>query len=172
MNIRDIKKISIIGPSGTGKSTLAIKLGEILSLPVHHIDCYFWKEGWVEEDKEVLRKKIEEITNEEKWVIDGTYRVTLENRFEKSDLIIYLNFPIDFCIESIRKRQKAGKSDRVGLPMYLEETEHGMDVLAAWIEGYAKKTVEPHINPLIAKYPDKVVELKNRKEVEKFLKMC
>ncbi len=41
-------KIMVIGSSGSGKSTFSRKLGEILSLPVYHLDLYYWKPGWIE----------------------------------------------------------------------------------------------------------------------------
>ncbi|WP_369974648.1 hypothetical protein [Paraliobacillus sp. X-1268] len=41
-----MRKIMIIGSGGSGKSTLAKTLGEILDIPVYHLDAYFWKPGW------------------------------------------------------------------------------------------------------------------------------
>ena len=36
--IKNMNRISIIGGSGTVKTTLASNLGEVLKLPVYHID--------------------------------------------------------------------------------------------------------------------------------------
>ena len=43
-----MRRILIVGNSGGGKSTLAQKLGEKLTLPIVHLDVLFWKPGWVE----------------------------------------------------------------------------------------------------------------------------
>lgn len=90
--IRKAKKISIIGGPGTGKSTLARNLGKELNLPTYHIDGIHHTENWGIRDKEERDKIILGIVNENKWVIDGTYRSTLEARIEKADLVIFLNY--------------------------------------------------------------------------------
>ena len=41
-----MQRIIIIGCGGAGKSTLARKLGEVLDLPVVHLDQLFWKPNW------------------------------------------------------------------------------------------------------------------------------
>ena len=49
-----MQRIMVIGVSaGVGKSRFARRLGEATDLPVHHLDAYFWKPGWIEaEEKE------------------------------------------------------------------------------------------------------------------------
>lgn len=42
-----MKKVMLIGPGGSGKSTLSRKLGLLLKLPVYHLDALHWKQGWV-----------------------------------------------------------------------------------------------------------------------------
>ncbi|MBC7766653.1 hypothetical protein H7Y21_01505, partial [Arenimonas sp.] len=53
------KKILIIGESGRGKSVLAHKLSEKLSLPFYSTDNFFWKIKFSEpNDKEESKIKI------------------------------------------------------------------------------------------------------------------
>ena len=50
-------RILILGCGGAGKSTLAGQLGEILDLPVIHLDQEYWQPGWVPTpDDEWLRR--------------------------------------------------------------------------------------------------------------------
>ena len=115
------KRIQICGAVGSGKSTLAKQLGEILNLPVFHLDC-FWSlpNGKVEND-DILHKKIHDITQDKKWIIDGNYRTTnLTERFNVADVVIWLNYPFEFCIESAKLRvMQSGNGNAAG-KMYHE----------------------------------------------------
>ncbi len=44
----------IIGKPGSGKSTFAKQLSTILSLPVYHIDQYYFHSDWSKQDPEVF----------------------------------------------------------------------------------------------------------------------
>ncbi|SHF28787.1 hypothetical protein SAMN05444392_11371 [Seinonella peptonophila] len=88
-----IKKICIIGLSGTGKSTLAMKLGAVLKIKVYHLDALYWKPGWVQSTMDELMDKQKEILKKECWIIDGNYSDTWSNRLDEADLIIYLDIP-------------------------------------------------------------------------------
>lgn len=87
-----MKKICIIGGSGTGKTTLAENLGKRLDLPVYHIDGIHHLDNWQIRDKKERDKIIIEKADEDKWIIDGTYRSTLQYRLDKADFIIYLDY--------------------------------------------------------------------------------
>ena len=87
-----VKRISIVGGPGTGKSTLAYNLGKRLDLPVYHLDAIDHFENWRKRDSKERDKIILEKIEEPKWVIDGTYTSTLEKRLKNSDLVIFLNY--------------------------------------------------------------------------------
>ncbi len=40
-----MKRLLILGPGASGKSTLVARLGEIISLPVIELDKFFWQPG-------------------------------------------------------------------------------------------------------------------------------
>ena len=83
---KDVSRISIIGGSGSGKSTLANILSKKLDIPAVHLDAINYKNNWVEIDKTVRDKIIEEKANEDKWIIDGNYWITQNLQ----EIIIYL----------------------------------------------------------------------------------
>lgn len=90
--IKSVKRICIIGGPGTGKTTLSNNLAKEFNLPVYHIDGIHHLENWKIRDKEERDEIILKIAQEEKWVIDGTYRSTLEARVKSADIIIFLNY--------------------------------------------------------------------------------
>lgn len=92
------RRIAIIGCSGAGKSTLARALGERLRLPVIHMDSLFWKPGWTESDHDEFRAKVEAAANTDAWVMDGGYITQSTRRFERADLIVWIELPIWLCL--------------------------------------------------------------------------
>ena len=54
----NIKKITIFGGPGTGKSTLANNLGHTLNLPIYHLDSICHLDNWVRRDKSERNKMI------------------------------------------------------------------------------------------------------------------
>lgn len=99
-----IKRISIIGGPGTGKSTLAKNLGKELNLPTYHIDGIHHLENWEIRDKKERDKIILEKVKNPKWIIDGTYRSTLKDRVECADIIIYLDYSSIAKLKGIMQR--------------------------------------------------------------------
>jgi hypothetical protein len=47
-----MKRVIILGPGGSGNSTLAVRLGEITGLPVIELDKLFWRPGLVATPRE------------------------------------------------------------------------------------------------------------------------
>lgn len=97
-------RISIIGGAGTGKTTLSNLLSEKYNLPVTHIDSIHNLKNWQVRDKAERDKIILDIVEKEKWIIDGTYKDTIKQRLEKSDLIIWLDYSTFAQIKGILKR--------------------------------------------------------------------
>jgi len=93
-----LKRVLVIGPCGAGKSTVAATLAKQIDLPRFHLDQLNWKSGWVEGTKEELRAKLRAIVATDRWVIDGNYGSTLDERLPRADTIIYLDDPIWLCL--------------------------------------------------------------------------
>ena len=113
----DLKRISIIGGSGTGKTTLSEELSKIYGIPATHIDGIHHLENWQIRDKNERDKMILEIVEKEKWIIDGTYHATLRARVEKSDLIIWLDYSSLAQIKGVIRRWiKSGGKEKPEIP--------------------------------------------------------
>src|ERR1700684_1659738 len=92
------QKIILLGSGGAGKSALAHTLGEVMNLPVYHLDALFWSEGWVQPDKEDWIKTQEKLCAQETWILDGNYGGTLDLRFAAADTIIFLDLSRWLCL--------------------------------------------------------------------------
>lgn len=85
-----MKKVIVIGSSGSGKSTFSRKLSERLNIPVYHLDQLFWKPNWVmstEYEKITIQNSILE---KNEWIIDGNYSGILEDRLQLADTVMFL----------------------------------------------------------------------------------
>lgn len=94
----------LIGSGGAGKSMLARALGEVLQVPVYHLDALFWHAGWIESPKEKWRQLQAKLCAKEAWILDGNYGGTMDIRLAASDTIIFLDMPRWLCLYRVAKR--------------------------------------------------------------------
>ncbi|OED44841.1 AAA family ATPase [Chromatiales bacterium (ex Bugula neritina AB1)] len=111
------KRIMIIGQPGSGKSTLARVLGNLLSLPVFHIDHIHWQAGWVERPGPEKDRLCFEVHAKDSWIFEGGRSSTWPERLERADMLIWLDFPLSVRAYRVFKRtvQYHGRS-RPDLP--------------------------------------------------------
>lgn len=161
--MKNINKILILGGPGSGKTTLAKKIGERYNLPTYHIDGIHHLENWKIRDKEERDKIILKITEKPKWVIDGNYKSTLSERVKKCDLIIYLKYPTIIRVKGIFQRYLKGKGkEKAEIPGC--EEKMSFKFIIHTINWNKKKgnTIEDILN----KYPDKEIKIfRNRREL-------
>lgn len=165
-------KISILGYSGSGKSTFAIKLGERYQCDVLHLDTVHWLPGWkereTEEEIKIIRKYLDE---KDAWIIDGNYRNKLqERRLEESDYIYIFQFNRFRCLFRVIKRliKYRGKS-RESITAGCEEK---IDLeFVYWIlhEGRDKEH-RKHYKQIANHYREKTVIIRNPKELKEIEK--
>lgn len=103
MSAQKLKRVAIIGLPGSGKSTFAVQLGKILSVPVHHLDKHVF-DGNVKRDKQEFLAIKEALVQEKAWIIEGCSMSTLEMRFANADTVIYFGLPRLLCIWRVCQR--------------------------------------------------------------------
>lgn len=88
-----MKKIIVIGVTGSGKTTFAGKLAKKLGCQHISLDELFWLADWnMTPDKEFF-EKIDQATESESWVLDGNYGRTNHISWPKADTIIWIDLP-------------------------------------------------------------------------------
>lgn len=106
--MNDLRRVMIVGSSGTGKSTVARAIGDRLGLPVIHLDAEYWRPGWVEPEGADFERRVGEIAARDRWVIDGQYSRTWSLRAERADMIVWLDLPRRIYFWRVLKRTVLG----------------------------------------------------------------
>jgi len=157
----------IFGLPGSGKSTFAVHLAELLQLPAHHLDRHFFVEEWKKRDYDEFLRVQQEMVAEDQWIIDGNMMRSLEMRFARADVAIQFCFPRLLCLWRIFKRLFS-RDPRI------RDRAEGCSEQVSWdlvkyLWNYQKKYGEA-IQALRIKYPNVIFYVFCRdKEVQNFL---
>jgi adenylate kinase family enzyme len=104
-----MKRVLILGPGASGKSTLAARLGEIIGLPVIELDKFFWQPGLLPTPRDQWIKLQQRLVAEDRWIIDGDLgpHDAVEVRLRAADTIILLDFSLARCAWRALPRERA-----------------------------------------------------------------
>lgn len=106
-----MKKIIVIGCPGSGKSTFSKALHKITGIPLFHLDMMYWNADKTIVEKSAFRGRLSSIFQKNEWIIDGNYGSTMELRMQECDTIIFLDYPLDVCLNGIHERKGKVRSD-------------------------------------------------------------
>lgn len=167
-----VMKIALIGYSNCGKSTLARKLGEKHGIPVLYLDKVQFLPGWrVRAEEEKLRIVEDFLDENESWIIDGNYSsLYQERRMAEADRIVFMSFNRFTCLHRAYKRLRTNKgqarfSMTEGCPEKIDREFFG------WLlfKGRSKKYKRRYAK-ICASYPEKLVVIKNQRQLDEFCK--
>lgn len=156
-----MKKILVIGNSGSGKSTFARKLHRATGLPLFHLDLVWHLPDKTNISREEFDTRLEEILALKEWIIDGNYQRTLQRRITACDTIFLLDYPVEVCLAGVAER--IGK-DRPDMPW--QETEFDPE-FRQWILDFPN-TQLPDIYRLLDQYRDQkqIIIFTSREEAD------
>lgn len=161
-------RIAIVGAPGTGKTTLSNILSEIYNIPAIHIDGIHHMENWVIRDKDERDKIILDIIQKDKWIIDGTYKSTIRARFEKADLIIWLDFSTFAQIKGVMGRYLKNKGiEKPEIPGCKEKMDKEFFTYVLKYNKNKRKFVVENLDGI---NKEKILVFKNRKQVNNWIK--
>ncbi|MBQ8906261.1 MAG: adenylate kinase [Ruminococcus sp.] len=160
-----MKKIMVIGCPGSGKSTFSRALHQITGIPLFHLDMMYWNSDRTTVEKAVFLKRLSDAIQQNAWIIDGNYGSTIELRLQACDTVIFLDYPLEICLDGIKERRGKARSDMPWI-----ETEDKEDAeFIEFIKSYNTQS-KPQIMDLLNLYSDKNIFIfNNRTEADEFL---
>ena len=91
------RRILVIGPAGSGKSTFSRALSTRTGLPVIHLDVHYWRPGWVRPSEDEWREQQRDLLGGDAWIADGNDLDTLDLRLERAEDVVLLDTPWWIC---------------------------------------------------------------------------
>ena len=86
------QRISVVGTTGSGKTTVARQISSLLKLPYIELDALYWDENWKGVSDPVFRERVISAVKAEQWVIDGNYSRIRSLVWERADTVVYLDY--------------------------------------------------------------------------------
>lgn len=87
-----MRRINVVGTSGSGKSTFSRQLAQALNCPHIEMDRLYWKKDWQGTNDEELFQKLSEALSVEHWVLDGNYNRTRAVKWQDVDTIVWIDY--------------------------------------------------------------------------------
>ena len=158
-----MKKVIVIGCPGSGKSTVSRTLHNKTGIPLYHLDMMYWNADKTTVEKSEFLERLSDVFEKDEWIIDGNYSSTMELRMAACDTVIFLDYPLDVCLDGIRERRGKPRSDMPWI-----ETEEDSEFIE-FIKNYNEQQ-KPKVLELLKKYSDKnIIILESREQADAFL---
>lgn len=161
-----MRRIIVIGCPGSGKSTFSKALHEITGIPLFHLDRMNWNPDGTTVDRSVFRKRLEQVLQEDQWILDGNYGSTMERRLQVCDTVFFLDYPLSVCLNGVLARRGKPRTD---MP-WIESPGEVDTAFLEFVKSYPTQS-RPQVLALLRKYSRKETHIfKSRDEGNIFLK--
>jgi adenylate kinase family enzyme len=89
-----MRRISVVGNSGSGKTRVARALAERLGIAFVELDSIVHQPGWVELPTPEFRRRVAAAVAQHAWVVDGNYSGRVQDLvWSRADTVVWLDLP-------------------------------------------------------------------------------
>lgn len=91
-----VMRISVVGTSGSGKSTMAERIAAAFHIPIIELDAINWQAGWRDlnsHDPEEFKRRVAQAVSANAWVIAGNYSLVRPIYIPRLTHIVWLDYP-------------------------------------------------------------------------------
>jgi adenylate kinase family enzyme len=174
-----MRRVSVVGSSGAGKSTFGRELARRLGVPFTELDAVHHRAGWTPIDPGEFVSHVTEVVAQDGWVVDGNYRTVVRDGpvWQRADTVIWLDVPKAVALWQVTRRTVGRAVTRAEL--WNGNRERWADIVSwdpersmiRWVwtthgevrERYERLSVDPDLGHI------RFVRLRNRREMARFL---
>ena len=99
-----VRRVHVVGSSGSGKSTFARKIAEHFDIPAIELDAIYHQSDWTPLDPQQLRDQVDVLTQWSDWVVDGNYSAVADLVDGRATSVIFLDYPRAFIMRRLIRR--------------------------------------------------------------------
>lgn len=112
-----MQRVVVVGPPGSGKTTLGAQLAERLGCDHIEMDGLWWEPNWTEAGTEKFAARVRPIAESARWVMDGNYfsQGAAEIVWRRADTVVWLDFPRRVTVPRVVRRTLRRSLSRVEL---------------------------------------------------------
>ncbi|WP_201746277.1 P-loop NTPase family protein [Veronia nyctiphanis] len=99
-----MKKINVVGVSGSGKSFFSKELAEKLDASYLEMDAIFWKPNWEESKDDEFFANLSAAISIDSWVLDGNYNRTRSVKWKDVDTVVWIDYSFPRTVFQAIKR--------------------------------------------------------------------
>jgi len=103
MGAQSMRRVSIVGVPGAGKTTIGRRLAASLDVPFLELDAIFHQPGWTDLPRDDFRMQIREALGTDGWVVDGNYSAVQDLVWERADTVVWLDLPRRVVLRTLRR---------------------------------------------------------------------
>jgi energy-coupling factor transporter ATP-binding protein EcfA2 len=104
-----VRRVSVVGSTGSGKTTFARSLATILGVDFVELDALNWEANWTMAPVDRFHARIDAATSRDSWVVDGNYggRGAREIVWSRADTVVWLDYPLWQVFARLTRRNLA-----------------------------------------------------------------
>lgn len=108
-------RIVVIGTSGSGKTTMALRIASAFELPFIELDSLHWGPNWValsETDPDEFARRARNAMSAEAWVSDGNYAMVRDLIWPRATHLVWLDYSRAVVMYRVIRRSLARALDQ------------------------------------------------------------